>query len=115
MNTDVNTFPDELVTMCAVAVHADPDVADLMPPDEIVQCVLAPEPSDAQMVYYQEWMANRERIWERHETLIERLPEAEGDGLPGWVAEKWAFALHSRWGAGLADAVRRGEEWLEAQ
>jgi hypothetical protein len=118
MEENVNTFfevPEELLAMCYVAKVADDEVADIMPPPDIAEIVRNPDRIEADQKYLNEWLANRERLWEKAEELYAQLPEPEPNNLPLWMTEKWALPIQSRWGAGLSGAIMAAEEWLANQ
>jgi hypothetical protein len=118
MDENVNTIlgvPEELMSLCQIAAVADDEVADIMPPLDIAQIVLTPDRIEADQKYLDEWLANRERLWEKAEELYAQLPEPEPNNLPLWMTEKWALPIQSRWGAGLSGAIMAAEEWLANQ
>ena len=118
MDENVNTIlgvPEELMSLCQIAAVADDEVADIIPPLDIAQIVLTPDRIEADQKYLDEWLANRERLWEKAEELYAQLPEPEPNNLPLWMTEKWALPIQSRWGAGLSGAIMAAEEWLANQ
>lgn len=106
------TIPDDLREMCKMYAFSDPDVADLFPPEVVVRVVTADSPELAELQFLEEWLSNREMLWDRAEAILEALEgNVEGD-LPPWIVQPWALTLGSRWGSGLAKAISGAEKWL---
>ena len=118
MSEDVNTdfdVPEDLFAMCHVAKVADDEVADIMPPPEVVTIVMNDNRELADEQYLTEWLTNRERLWAKAEEIYEILPEPDPNNLPVWMTQPWALPIQSRWGAGLSHAITAAEEWLANQ
>ena len=118
MGEDVNTdfdVPEDLFAMCHVAKVADDEVADIMPPPEVVTIVMNDNRELADEQYLTEWLTNRERLWAKAEEIYEILPEPDPNNLPLWMTQTWALPIQSRWGAGLSHAIAAAEEWLANQ
>jgi hypothetical protein len=110
--TDNVIIPEDLERMCAMVSYVDPESRNLFPPDEVADIVNSGSREIEDVQYLQEWMTNRELLWDKAEQVLEALGEfAEGD-VPEWILKPWAIPLGSRWGSGLVNAVAEAQTWL---
>jgi hypothetical protein len=116
MAQEVNTLiPEELKKLCAMIDMVDDDARDLWPPELICRIVNSDDQDEANQIYLDEWLDNRNLLQERLEMLTDQLPEGDPSNIPLWRAQPFALALSFPWGAGLAKAITDCEKWLAAQ
>lgn len=106
-------IPDDLVEMCRLYQFCDPESQDLFPPEVVVRAVTSDSPEAAEALFLQEWLENRQMLWDRAGAILEALEgNLEGD-VPGWILEPWALALRSRWGSGLSKGIVEAQKWID--
>jgi len=108
-------IPDGLRQICALAELVDPESEDLFPPPVVSKIVNADALEEANVQFLQEWLKNRQMLWDRRDALLERLPVGTKDDIPLWMVQPFALTLTSMWGTGLAKAIKDCEAWLKSQ
>lgn len=124
-------LPEDVVAL-VLAVSQDeklassePEVQNLLPPTEVINCVLAQaglrKPSTADEIgRADDWM-NDQQSWQDRamsvENQLQKLEPFTREGamagrIPGWAIHPWASGLLHKWSSGLQKAVLDAESYV---
>lgn len=129
--TIAEKLPEEIIAFI-IAVGTDrtidikdSEVAELMPPSEVVRAVLANaglvkpsqsadlDQAEAWMVEQKEWQDRAVKVQAQLQEKFPFTKESAMKGeIPSWATEPWSTRLLYQWANGLQDAVLEAETYL---
>lgn len=114
---DLNQIPGEVFVLANVAVHADPEIQIVLPPDDICADLRAIEAgmpvSEAVadwLIEQRGWQGAADALWDEL-TASGELVDPARRGFPGWYTNWWAPVLRMPWSRRLAEAVTAAADW----
>ena len=103
----------------------DPEIKSFLPPDNIIQAILAStglddSPSEAELDQANAWVKEQQewitRSLKASDELNRREPltlqNAQEGKFPDWFHKSWASKLNNQWSSALPEVVGKAEEYL---
>jgi len=113
---NVADLPSDLIDV--LKLPDDPDIADLQPPQEILNDLRRALAGEDITQTAEQWIQTQRDLQAEAERQMQRL-SAGGElddpakrGLPGWITQRWAIRLRMPWSRHLAEAVESAKSWM---
>ena len=112
----MTTLPESLISV--IALPADPDIALMQPPANIVKDLLDAYQGGDLSAPATDWLEAQSGLQNQALEQLMRL-SSTGElsdvtikGLPLWITKEWAMILQMPWSHRLGEAVESAKSWM---